>query len=259
MVEGDSPFPPFETPFEEDTILKVSEEGKILQEVSVPKIMYDNGLEAVLTATGSSFFASMSWDRELVHLNKIGELSTDLEGDFPMFEAGDLVLSIRDLNLVMVVDGAGERVKWWQVGPWIRQHDPEFIPGGRILLFSNNSYSTVFGANPDGQVTPDTTPQVSTVIEVDPVSRETKVVFGGRPGQELLSVVRGKVARTPEGGLLITEEDGGRVLETDSDGRIVWEYINRYSENEVAEVTEARVYRNSYFTVADWTCHYAGE
>ena len=70
----------------------------------------------------------------------------------------------------------------------------------------------------------------------------------------MLTVIRGKHEVTASGGLLITEFDGGRVFETDSAGRTVWEYVNRYDAEDVAEITEARVYPASYFNVSDWAC-----
>ena len=59
---------------------------------------------------------------------------------------------------------------------------------------------------------------------------------------------------TPDDGLLVTEFDGGRVFEANARGKIVWEYINRYDEDEVAEISEARLYSPDYFDVEDWAC-----
>ena len=87
-----SPYPPFETPIREDTILKVSDEGQVLDERPVAKVFYDNELEALLTAFGSVYRQQTEWGQEIVHLNKIEELTADIAGDFPMFEAGDLSL-----------------------------------------------------------------------------------------------------------------------------------------------------------------------
>jgi hypothetical protein len=53
---------------------------------------------------------------------------------------------------------------------------------------------------------------------------------------------------------LITEFEGGRVFETNRHSEIIWEYVNRYDEETVAEITEARVYPESYFDVSDWSC-----
>jgi hypothetical protein len=251
LVEGPT-YPPFEPPFHEDTLLRVSDDGRILAEYSSVQMFYDNGLEAVLTASGAAFENGMEWDQEIVHLNKIEELSSELAADFPMFEPGDLALSSRDLNLVMIVDSRASRVKWWQIGPWIRQHDPEFKRGGTIVVFNNNIHQTAFGEG--DQKTSLTAPRVSNIMEIDPATRESKVVYGGKPGQEFLSIVRGKVDVTPRGGLLITEAKGGRVRETDPDQKLVWEYVNRYSPEEVAELAEARIYPAGYFEVNDWSC-----
>jgi hypothetical protein len=253
MVErGPSPFPPFETPIKEDTILRVAEDGRVESETSVPKLLYDNGLEPLLTATGAWFRTGMAWDGEIVHLNKIAELPGALAADFPMLAAGDVLLSLRDQNLLLVVDRGMTKVKWWKVGPWRRQHDPEFAPGGQIVLFNNNVYETAFGDTP--LRTPVSGPFVSHVGSYDFKSGAYSVRFGEKPGQELLSVVRGKVDVTPSGGLLTTEFEGGRVVETDASGATVWEYVNRYDEDEVAEISEARVYPAAYFTVHDWAC-----
>jgi hypothetical protein len=254
---SDSPFPPFETPFREDTVMKVSEDGAVLVEFSVPRLFYDNGLEALLTSTGESFKTGLRWDNEIVHLNKIDELTSDIADDFSMFKAGDLALSIREFNLVMVIDPDTGKIKWWWIGPWVRQHDPEFIPGGKLIVFNNNNYRTAFGKS--DEVSPLSPPRLSNIVEIDPASNEHRIIYGDGHGQSMFSILRGKHERTPNGGLLITEFEGGRVFETDAAGRVVWEYINRYSSTEVAEVTEARLYPVSYFNVSDWSCKRPGE
>jgi hypothetical protein len=250
-----SPFPPFTPPFNEDTILKVSDKGAVIFEISVPKLFFDNGLEAILTASGEEIGHNRRWDHEIVHLNKIAVLKTDLAADFPLFEAGDLLLSLRQCNMLMVIDPATETVKWWHIGPWLRQHDPEFIPGGKFLIFNNNSYIASYGTESQSVSNLDI-PRISNIIEYNPVTLEHKVIYGENKDQELLSVIRGKLEYTSRGGLLITEFEGGRVLETDADGQIIWEYINRYSLAEVAEITESRIYPKSYFTVSDWSCEH---
>jgi hypothetical protein len=198
----------------------------------------------------------MAWDSEIVHLNKIDELTSDIADDFPLFEAGDLALSIRALNIIMVVDPGTGAVKWWRIGPWVRQHDPEFRSGGTIVVFNNNAYRTAFGAGSDKSDI--SIPRVSNIVEIDPVSDDYQIIYGSKKGQEMLSVIRGKLELTPRGGLLVTEFEGGRVFETNAAGDLIWEYINRFSSEEVAEITEARLYPESYFAVSDWSCEGRG-
>ena len=141
-AEQGSRFPPFEAPFVESTAMLVSERGEVLHEISIEQLFYDNGLEAVLTAAAVVFQprSVKAWHREIVHVNKIAELSSELAPAFPMFSAGDLLLSFRNLNLLMVFAPDTGKVKWWRTGPWLRQHDPEFAPGGAIVVFNNNTH-----------------------------------------------------------------------------------------------------------------------
>jgi len=253
FAEGSiSPYPPFEVPFAEDTILKVSENGKVISEISVPLLFYKNGLEALLTSGRNKFVKGSDWSNEIVHLNKVDELQSDIADDFPMFKKGDLALSLRKLNLVMVIDPVSGDIKWLKVGPWLRQHDPEFKQGGTILVFNNNIFQNPYRKG--SHITDTSILYESNIVEIDPVSNKYSIVYGDKGQQNFLSAIRGKHEITEDGGLLITEFQAGRVFETNAAGNIVWEYINRYSEEEVAEVTEARVYSNSYFKFSDWSC-----
>lgn len=235
----------------EDLILHVSDDGQVLSWKSVPEILYDNALEPLMTATGNSIRSGLGDRDELVHVNKIAELSSDLAPAFPMFAAGDLAISMRELNLIIVVEPGTWTVKWHSIGPWRRQHDPEFQPNGRIGVFNNNVYGIAYDAH---QWTRLDWPRVTNIMEIDPATGETEVVFGERPGQEMLSVIRGKHEILPDGGRLITEFDAGRVIETDADGTIVWEYVNAVDADFVGELTEARLYPADYFEVTDWSC-----
>ena len=250
-------FPPFEPPHLEDVILHVSEDGRILSEISVPALLYpDPATRSVLTARAENAQDPFSQEHEMVHLNKIAELPAAIAGKFPGFEAGDLLLSLRDLHLVFVVNPDTRVVKWWQTGPWIRQHDPDFAPDGTIAVFNNNAFNSQLLPRNRSDLS---LPRISNIMAVDPATHETRIVYGGRPDQEIFTVVRGKQQVMPSGGLLITEFEAGRVFETDTAGRIVWEYINRYDDSYVAEVTEAALYPPDYFTVTDWACGDTGK
>ena len=231
----------------EDTIMRVSEDGAVLEEFSIPKLMQKNGLGAVLSANGGTFGMRRVGRAELVHANKAAELPSEIADAFPMFDAGDLAISMRDLNLVMVIDPVAKKVKWHQTGPWLRQHDAEFRSDGRLSIFNNNVYRTAYV----GEQTVLTTPRTTNIIAVDPESRETEVIVGQSQGQELLSVIRGDHQLLGESETLITEFDAGRVLETDERGQIVWEFVNSYDEDFVGEITNSAVFPADYFET-DW-------
>ncbi len=143
-------------------------------------------------------------------------------------------------------------MKWWSIGPWLRQHDPEFRQGGSIVAFNNNIYQTAYKQRKNAADIAKL--GRSNIISIDPATGSHEVAYGGKSDQQFLSIVRGKVDLTPQGGFLITEFEAGRALEVDSEGQLVWEYINRFNEEEVAEITEARLYPGEYFNVSDWAC-----
>ncbi len=243
-------FPPFTTAatddiLREDTILRVAEDGTIIDEFSLVELMYNSGMEAILTADGLVFSAKRIQRLELVHSNQATELKSDIAASFaPLFSAGDLAISIRELNLVFVIDPDTKAVKWHQTGPWLRQHDAEFRPDGRLSIFNNNTYRTAYPHNNQTDLTTDFT---TNIIVVDPKTGETEVVFGEKPGQEMLSVIRGQHELLEDDGILIVEFDAGRVLQVNAAREIVWEYVNKYDDNYVGEITNAHIYQNDYF------------
>jgi len=237
------------TPYYEDTLMKISAEGEVVKEISFLGLFFGNNLvSGILLANGLPGIelakSRGKVPQEITHLNDIEELSVELAHRFPQFAAGDLLLSERDYNLIMVVDPNTQKVKWYQQGPWLRQHDPDFGENKKITIFSNNNDSTQDGTLLGG----------STVLELDPISGEVRTKFGGDPRRRMYTDIRGKHQILANGNMLITESNSGRVLEVDSEGNIVWEFINRYDETSVAIVTQATRYPDGHFTVRDWTC-----
>lgn len=241
-IEGATAFLPFVSPYDEDTVLKVSADGAVVAEISVPGILFKNELQSLLLANGNSDVTTRD-DLEIVHLNDVEELTEGLEDRFPQFSAGDLLMSLRHLNLIMVVDPMTEVVKWHQTGPWIRQHDPDFLANGRISVFNNNvddSGGKTFGG--------------SNLIEIDPISGESLVKHQLVDGRSWYTAVRGRHQVLPNGNVLIVESLAGRVFEVTPEGEVVWEFINRYDEDEVARINDATRYAEGYFSVDEWAC-----
>ena len=241
-VARDSPFPALAPPYKEETFIKVSAAGQVLQEISLPRVIFDNGMAALLFAQGPEGIPVGSVD--LTHLNDAEELHSSLADRFPAFSAGDLLVSLRNLNLVMVMDPRTGKVKWSQTGPWLDQHDPDFLPAGRISVFSNNNDGTPTGSILGG----------STIIQMDPATRASTVVYGGRDGQRFYTQYRGQHQYLPNGNLLVVDSMSGRVFEIDEGGALVWQMINRYDDIDVASVNDAVRYPDGYFAVGDWTC-----
>ncbi|MCA0998774.1 arylsulfotransferase family protein [Alloyangia pacifica] len=201
-------------------ILRVSEERTIEDREPIFGIFYDSGLEALLIATAHSFYASENFDTELVHSSTVTAMPAEDSASLPMFEAGDLLLSVRLYNMLLVVAREDWRIRWHQTGPWNRQHDPEFLPDGTISVFDNKGYrlgcSTTDGQSRNSACS-------TQIMNVDTATGVTRVLFGGRPEERFVSLIRGKIAPQPDGSYMIVE------------------------------IAEARADPVTYFDVTDWS------
>jgi hypothetical protein len=249
-VGGVSSFPPIPTPYVEDTVVKISADGRVLQETSVPAMLFrDEILRAEWLANGHDDPRVLNnWGDdiiELAHVNDVEELSSDAAKSFPEFAAGDLLVSDRNQNVIHVVDPKTARVKWHQTGPWIRQHDPDFNRDGTLVVFNNNTDTTDDGTIWGG----------SNIVAMNPLTRSWVFKYGAKPHERMYSHGLGKVQVLENGNILVTESQAGRVFETNSNAEIVWEFINKFDEKAVADITQAIRYPDDYFTVTDWTCN----
>lgn len=94
-------------------------------------------------------------------------------------------------------------------------------------------------------------------MDLDPASRHVNILYGGKQDQKMYTGAFGKhqVIETDKGeNVLITETEGGRILEIDSTGNIAWEFINKYDDQDVAKITQAIRYPTDYFQLQDWSC-----
>lgn len=171
------------------------------------------------------------------HANDVEPLTPAMAAAFPGFEAGDLLLSLREQNLVAVVDPDDGTLRWWQNGPWLKQHDPDFQPDGTITVFDNHTGS---GA--------------SRILRIDPETRAVETVFAGSEAFAFYSWQRGKHQMLPGGNALVTDAEQGRVFEAAPDGTVVWERDMGWDENRNMIVTEARHLPPGFFADGAPTC-----
>jgi outer membrane protein assembly factor BamB len=119
---------------------------------------------------------------------------------------------MRELSAIGLLDLDREVFSWALRGPWLGQHDPDLLPNGNMLLFDNYGH---YGAG-----------GISRVIEFNPATLEIVWSYIGDEQRPFYSNLRSDQARLSNGNTLITESDGGRLLEVSRDGDIVWEYVN---------------------------------
>ncbi len=124
----------------------------------------------------------------------------------PAFRAGNILLSLRNIDALAVLDPDRREIVWFNRGLWQMQHEALVTDEGRILLFDNRKH--------DGQ---------SRVVEYDVIADE---IVWSYTHEGLFSSGAGAQQRLPNGNTLITESQEGRIFEITPDGRTVWHFIS---------------------------------
>ncbi len=190
----------------EDFVTILSPEGQVRKRISVLRSFERSDFAAAL--------APMANEGDILHTNGIQILDGALAASRgPAFREGNLLLSIRALNLVAVLDPREEKIVWALSGAWRAQHMPRLLDSGRLLVFDN------FGRVSAKQ---------SRVIELDPTTQEIAWRYGDREGEGLFSESHGQVQRLPNGNTLIVDSNNGRAIEVTPVREIVWEYVNPF-------------------------------
>ena len=150
---------------------------------------------------------------DVFHTNSIEVAHLSIPG---VCEPGDLLISIRELDLVAFVAPDTWSVRWsWGADELEGQHHPTLTDQGTLVIFDNGTRS-----------------HHSRVIEVDPTSGEIVWQYGdGAEGQELRSWRRGGSQKLPNGNVLIMESNKGHVFEVTPQGETVWRYYNPFMKD----------------------------
>ncbi|NHN91198.1 arylsulfotransferase family protein [Acetobacter sicerae] len=191
--------------FEDESIMKVSPDGKILHEVRIADILDSNQL--------GWLWRGRPYTDDPFHLNDVQPVLKS----GPYWLAGDLFISLRNLSLVMLYRPSTGKVLWWRSNFSHMQHDVSIIDDHRIAVFDNNWRV----AAPEG--------------EVDGFNRVAVYDFAtdsaSYPLDDAMKKLRvhtraqGRATPLPNGDFMIEETEGGRLMRVAPDGAVRWRYI----------------------------------
>jgi hypothetical protein len=200
----------------DDFVVVLSPDGQEIEKVSV--------VDAFIASPYALLVNTVAWYSagDFFHTNAIDLLDPRAAEDLSGVSGDQILLSMRELGTLGLLDLDRKVFTWALRGPWIGQHDPDLLADGNMLLFDNFGH---FG--PGG---------ISRVIEFDPKTLEIVWSYSGAEDRPLYSNLRSAQERLANGNTLITESDGGRLLEVAPDGEIVWEYFNPVRGGEADEL-----------------------
>ena len=203
-------YPDYLPPFDDYTILEVTPDGEVVRKFNIFKIMQQNGLEYLMYMY-TNFHSNLRSSGDTLHLNDVEVFPETMEEG--IFRHGDVMISLRNIHTVLVFDPETLEVRKVINGPFLRQHDPDFIDGNSILLFDNYPRER----KPQRR---------SRILSKNVATGEVVIEFEGTEEQPFYTSVMGKNQRLENGNLLLAESTNGRAIEVNRAGEIVWEYIN---------------------------------
>ena len=207
----------------DDGVTKISSDGKLLLEKSVVQILIDNGYKHLL-------FSQFQYHEDAIHLNDIQPV---LE-DGPHWKKGDIFLSLRSISTVFLYRPSTNKIVKMLRSPYFSyQHDVDIINNNTIYIFNNNLFNTR-----NGQKIFTKSQIISYDFKLDKYSKmydqafethNVKTPFGG-----LYQLLK-------NGSFMVEEQEYGRLLLFNKDNKLIWQFINKSSDNKVYAMRWSRI------------------
>lgn len=209
------------TPYLAESLVVLSSDGQKVASVPLAEAFRDSAYALLLSTaiaeqpdttdrapTALELLLGPSSKGDLFHANSVKVLSPARAGKFPLFQAGQVMISLRSLNCLAMLDVQKRSVIWAARGPWRIQHDAEFLDNGHLLVFDNHGWT--HGCR---------------VLEYDPVTQATPWAYTDADASPFYASFRGMKQRLPNGNTLIVDPENRRLFEVTQGKKLVWEFF----------------------------------
>ena len=222
------------------------DDGSVMKEIRTGAVIAENPTIDILEIrrvhsnddTGNTRNSKDPWMKDPFHFNDVDPLPAEIADRFPEFEAGDLLISARSLNLVFVMNPETLKIKWWRSGATKRQHDPDWRASGDISILNNRM-------NRD----------FSEILLINPSNFNASQAFSGQKNS-FYTRIRGKHQWLDDGTLIVSSPQQGRIFEVGADDEVVFELANTYPDDEAKNliVSEMKWLPTDFFNLELWKC-----
>jgi hypothetical protein len=203
----------------DDAIAQISPKGEVLFKKSIAEMLYENGYRGLLAA---------GFKMDPIHLN-------DIQPAFynsPYWEKGDLLISARNISTILLYRPSTNKIIWLKTGPWMNQHDVNFIEDHKLSVFSNNVIS-----DPEGAVLMGGYNNVYLYnFQTDEVSTPYN---NAMKAMKVKTLTEGRGTILGNGDVFVEEQNNGRILRMSPDN-VQWEYVRRVDDDHIALLNWSR-------------------
>jgi hypothetical protein len=193
----------------EDLVTRYTQDGEPIDSFSVLEVLQRSDYAFLLPALNDiEHFEKKdgpSAPLDILHTNHVEVMDGSLADRNPIYSRGNLLLCMRNINLIAVVDPDAKELLWaWGPSNISYPHHPRWLANGNILIFDNGL-------------------EASQGVEIDPLNLQMKWRFAE---EGFFSRTQGSIQRLPNGNTLLTESVPGYVWEVTPDGETVWKWAN---------------------------------
>ncbi|MDH5799163.1 MAG: arylsulfotransferase family protein, partial [Paracoccaceae bacterium] len=166
---------------------------------------------------------------DISHFNDLDIFPEGMKSD--VFAPGDIMVSLRNMNTVLVLDGNDLSLKFQATGGFLRQHDPDFAGGNKITLMDNrNTFPEKKDEDPG-----------SRILMLDAKTGEQSVIYERSGDDDFFTPIMGKHQMLGNGNILITSSLEGRAFEVSPKGEILWQVNNPAGKEFMGVISEAAI------------------
>jgi hypothetical protein len=206
--------------FQDDSIIKINTNGKILFNKSVSEILIENDI----VSNNFTLTTSLAGEFDPIHLNDIEPAFTDTE----YWQQGDIFVSIREESAIIHYRPSTNKIINYIIGPFARQHDVDIVSNKEISIFNNNNF---FVDN-----------EHSEVIIYNFETKKFRKLFNDQLQKNNFKTETSGLSEIfRDGALMVEETDHGRIILFNNQGQKEWEYVNKDKNGNIGLVFWSRI------------------
>lgn len=210
--------------FNDDAIIILNKDGKIIYKKSVTEILIENGYaDKIFNEKNLNIL-------DPVHLNDIQPVLKDT----PYFKKGDLFLSLRALNMVILYRPSTNKIIK-EIKNFLKsQHDVDILDDKRISIFNNNVKLDVNSKTKD-----ETNNQIVIYnFESDGYSIKFQDTF---VENKINTITAGLVDFLEDDSAMVEDTNNNRIFYLNSNGEVVWVFNNVDAKKDIYHLNWSRI------------------